>query len=345
MLLIVSKTLLSIYYSLKHKEKDNILFTLTIERMIQMIDILISTKELSSQDLLSWRDKGIGGSDVATICGLNKYKSAVELWMEKRGYSEPKKAGEAAYWGSTLEPIIRNEFSKRTNLKVDTLHSILKNKDFPFMLANVDGIITDTDGTKCIFEAKTASAYKLSEWETEIPEAYMLQIQHYMAVTGYKRTYIAALIGGNTFIYKKVERDNELIEMIIKLEEHFWNCVLSDTPPALDGSAGCSDLLNRLYPIAQHNTIISLPPETKDLISQYNSIKDQEKLCSSAKEEIINKLKSLLGENEKGVLDDISISWKNFSTERLDIKKLKIDYPDIYKRYLIQSTSRRFTIK
>ena len=63
------------------------------------------------------------------------------------------------------------------------------------MLANVDGIALCEDGKKCIFEAKTASAYKAEQWEDDkIPEEYMLQIQHYMAVTGLYCTYIAALI-------------------------------------------------------------------------------------------------------------------------------------------------------
>mgnify|MGYP002508492795 CR=1 FL=1 len=56
----------------------------------------------------------------------------------------------------------------------------------------------------CIFEAKTASAYKAGEWEDTIPDEYQLQIQHYMAVTGYAGAYIAALIGGNTFRWKFV---------------------------------------------------------------------------------------------------------------------------------------------
>ena len=54
----------------------------------------------------------------------------------------------------------------------------------------------------CIFEAKTATAYKAGEWEDTIPDEYQLQIQHYMAVTGYRGAYIAVLIGGNTFRWK-----------------------------------------------------------------------------------------------------------------------------------------------
>lgn len=53
-----------------------------------MVEILTNTKGMTNEEWLEWRNKGIGGSDVATICGLNKYKSALELWMEKLGYKE-----------------------------------------------------------------------------------------------------------------------------------------------------------------------------------------------------------------------------------------------------------------
>ena len=59
----------------------------------------------------------------------------------------------------------------------------------------------------CIFEAKTVSAFKAGEWEDGIPDEYYLQVQHYMAVTGYQGAYVAALIGGNNFRWKLIHRD------------------------------------------------------------------------------------------------------------------------------------------
>lgn len=68
-----------------------------------MSNVLVSTKNMSKSSWLKWRSKGLGGSDAACICGLNKYKSPVELWMEKTGQIKPKEAGEAAYWGTILK--------------------------------------------------------------------------------------------------------------------------------------------------------------------------------------------------------------------------------------------------
>ncbi len=54
-----------------------------------------------------------------------------------------------------------------------------------------------------------------------------------MAVTGYQGAYIAVLIGGNTFKWKFVERDEELISMLVELESDFWNHVQDCIPPPL----------------------------------------------------------------------------------------------------------------
>lgn len=311
-----------------------------------MIDVMVNTKNLTRNEWLDVRKCGIGGSDVAVICGLSKYKSTLQLWMEKTGQLEPEEAGEPAYWGNVMEPIIRNEFANRTGFRVDTINSMLRHPEHTFMLANVDGIVVDKDGRKSILEAKTASAYKTEQWaDDKIPEEYMLQIQHYMAVTGFKSTYVAALIGGNHFIYQKIDRDDELINMIIELEYDFWNSVINNEPPAPDGSESCSNLISRLYPSADSKNKIILPNEALQLVEQFNDAKEHEKYYTEMKDEASNKLKVMLGENETGIINDITVSWKNVTTNRLDTKSFKEEVPEIYDHYVKPSISRRFTIK
>lgn len=309
-----------------------------------MADILVSTINMSTDEWYEWRKKGIGGSDVAAICGISKYKSPVQLWMEKTNQIEPEKAGESAYWGTIMEPIIRQEFTIRTNLKVKIVKAILKHPQYDFMLANLDGIAYDPEHGDCIFEAKTASAFKQVQWEDCIPEEYMLQVQHYMAVTGYKRAYVAALIGGNYFKYKVIQRDEELINMIIRLESNFWKHVKTKTPPSIDGSEASSQLLSKLFPDS-NKMIMELPAEAERLINQYETAKEREKEITEMKDEAVNKLKMLLGENEKGEVNDKTVIWKTVNTEKLDTKKLQSEAPEVYSQYLMKNSFRRFSIK
>lgn len=148
-------------------------------------NILASTENMPYADWLEYRKLGIGGSDASVVCGISRYKSPVELWMEKTNQIPCQEAGEAAYWGTQLEAMVRTEFSKRTGVEVRRVLQLLQSAEHPFMLANLDGVCEHPDLGACVFEAKTASAYKAGEWDDAIPDEYMLQIQHYMAVTGY----------------------------------------------------------------------------------------------------------------------------------------------------------------
>src|SRR5690606_17643309 len=97
---------------------------------------------------------------------------------------------------------------------------------------------------------------------------YIVQVQHYMAVTGAKAWWLAVLIGGQRFVHKRIERDDELIQQLIEIERDFWeNHVLANVPPELDGSPASTELVKRMYPQATLPTI-DLPSQASELIEQ-----------------------------------------------------------------------------
>lgn len=102
--------------------------------------VLMSTENMPYADWLEVRNQGIGGSDASVVCGISRYKSPVELWMEKTDQLPVQEAGEAAYWGTLLETLVRTEFTKRTGIDVSKPSAILQSEEYPFMLANLDGI-------------------------------------------------------------------------------------------------------------------------------------------------------------------------------------------------------------
>ena len=307
--------------------------------------VLVSTENLPYADWLEYRKLGIGGSDASVVCGISRYKSPVELWLDKTGQLPPQEAGEAAYWGTQLEPFVRAEFTKRTGIEVIRRSELLQSEEHFFMLANLDGVCEVPDYGTCIFEAKTASAYKAGEWDDAIPDEYQLQIQHYMAVTGYKAAYIAVLIGGNTFRWKFVERDEELISMLIDLEADFWKHVQDCTPPPLDGSDASAKFLARRFPSSTPKSQITLPDAAADLLSQYDDACEELEIVTERKQRAENLLKEMLGENEVGTSGSHIVTWKSVSQERLDSKTLKAEHPALCKKYTNKTSYRRFTIK
>ncbi|WP_374193853.1 YqaJ viral recombinase family protein [Alkalihalobacillus sp. BA299] len=303
-----------------------------------------STHDMTHEEWLQVRTKGIGGSDASIIAGINKWKSPMGLYLEKVGQSPLEStAGEAAYWGNTLEELVAQEFSKRTGFKIRKRNAILQHPEHSFMLANVDRLIVGVnEGLEC----KTASEYLKKEWENEeIPAAYLLQCQHYMAVTGYQAWWIAVLIGGNKFIYKKVDRDEELISYLIDIEKNFWeNHVMKGVPPEIDGSQASSDLLNALYPNS-YESEIELPEEVSTYLDALEQVNSELKSLDERKKEYENKIKQVIGDNEKGYWKDKTITWKTVKSTRLDNKKFKEEQPDLFQKYAKETSYRRFQIK
>ena len=309
-----------------------------------MANVIVNTENLSYAEWLDYRKTGIGGSDAAVVCGISKYKSPVELWMEKTDRLPYEEAGEAAYWGTQLESVVRAEFTKRTGIEVTMIKQILQSEEYPFMLANLDGVCEHPDLGTCIFEAKTASAYKAAEWEDTIPDEYMLQLQHYMAVMGFNGAYIAVLIGGNTFRWKFIERDEEMISMLIKLESDFWNYIQKDTPPPLDGSEASAKFLAERFSECT-GAKIELPESAAELLTEYDNACEELEIITERKQKAENLLKEMLGNNEIGTSGERVITWKSISQERLDTKTLKAEHHTLYKKYVNKTSYRRFTIK
>lgn len=307
--------------------------------------IIASTKEMSRGDWLNLRTQFIGGSDASIVLGLNKWKTPFELWLEKTGEVIPEEIdNDAIYFGNALENFVAKEFERRSGKKVRRKNQMMKHDEHEFMMANIDREVV---GEKAGLECKTTSAYNLKEWEAEeIPTAYLIQCQHYMAVTGYKTWYIAVLIGGQKFVFKEIERDEELINMIIAAEKEFWEYhVKGENPPALDGSSAAEKYLKERYTESDPGRIVDISKTDNDSIVEMLRIKETIKEMEKEAKAIENRIKNQMEEAELAISKDFTIKWKTVVTNRVDSKRLKAEYPEIYEIVLNASSSRRFEVK
>ena len=308
-------------------------------------NILVETEGLSREEWLRYRKCGIGGSDVAAILGISKWNSATSLWLDKTNQTnEPVEENEAMQWGTIMEPIIRNHFAEVTGKTVVEVKAMLQHPEHPFMLADVDGLTTDDEGNPAILEIKTASEYKRSEWENDIPSYYLTQVQHYLCVTGVQKAYVAVLIGGNSFKVYEVDADAEIQSMLIAVEKDFWNKVQNMIRPEMDGSDAAKNLLDSLYHGGISEEIV-MPDEAIEYVDAYIEACAEEDNAKAKKQEASNHIKEIMGDYDKATCLGHSISWKPVSSERLDSKALKESEPEIYEKYVKKSISRRFTIK
>lgn len=307
-----------------------------------MCKVLVKTNGLSHEDWLRYRKLGIGGSDAGAICGLNPYSTAISVFMDKTSDDTDSFDNEAMRLGRDLEAYVAERFMEATGLKVRRVNAIYYHEDYPHLLANVDRmIISQNIGLEC----KTTNILNADKWkDNNVPAHYQLQCYHYMAVTGAAAWYIAVVIMGKEFKYVRIDRDEEIINNLISIETDFWNNhVLTGVMPSPDGSKAADMIINQYFRNAKHETI-TLHGFTDKLQRRWELSELIDKL-EREKKQLEQEVKLAMADVEVAICDSYEISWKNVVTPKLDVERIKSELPDIYRSYLKDTESRRFTVK
>ena len=203
----------------------------------------------------AWLDErkyGIGASEAASVLGMSKWKSNLELWEEKVGLRQPEDIGDKPYvkYGHDAEPHLRALFAlDHPELKTELVSpfKIVRNDEHPFIFATPDGELEERDtGRKGGLEIKTTEILnpgQWANWKDQIPQQYYCQVCHQMLATGWDFVWLKAQIKWTT---REGEMRLDTREYLIEREEvqddidalrealiEFWHLVETKTRPAL----------------------------------------------------------------------------------------------------------------
>jgi putative phage-type endonuclease len=278
------------------------------------------------------RSQGVGGSEVGTICGLNKWESAFTLWAKKSGkIADQVKQSEPMEWGSRLEAVILDKFvESHPELEVWKDCGTWQKTDEPVFHANPDGIYKREDGSYGVIEIKTA-AYP-DDWEigsqgvlgasSGVPRYYLTQVQHYLRVFGFKEAIVCALFTGNKYREYLIETDEFQQEIDADLVRKFWLSLEQDIAPDWDGSASTYESVRALNP--------ELVDESAEIGELGEALLHAQEAVSAA-ESGLNLIKSMvidiMGDAKKATSDGVVVAarqaGRNGSAPFLVIKKGK----------------------
>ena len=290
------------------------------------------------------RKKMLGGTNASTIEGVNPFSNRVKLWEEKTGVTVPENLSsiEKVRWGMLLEDTIAGEYSTRTGKKVRNVNRTLYHPEHDFIGGHIDRKIENENAG---LEVKAVGLRQSSYWTDGVPIYYEMQVLHYLAITGYDYFDVAALIGGQELRIFTITREGneDRIEKLIKDEVEFWTeYVLKKQPPPPE-TTGETALL---YPVDEVDKVAYLKTSDNYLMNEYHEnnkiIKEKEKRNDAIKTIFQNTMK------DAPILEDSNgervATWKSQTRSSLDQKQLKIDEPELCKKYMKESTFRKFSM-
>lgn len=262
------------------------------------------------------RQLGIGGSDIGVIVGVNKYKTPIELWLEKTGQAKPQIENPKMHWGNVLEDVIAQEYARQTGLEVLDGVNLVDG----IRRGNTDRMVPSA---RKILEIKTAGHFAASEWgeegTDEIPDSYLVQVAWYLSLLDpaeYDSADVPVLIGGQDYRVYSVRRNEELIGQLVEIGERWWrDHVVADIPPQPDGTLDDARARLALYPRDDGEMLISTP-EIDELARQLARAKAQAKAAEEVEEGLSARFKALIGDASGIVGADWRATWKAAKASR-----------------------------
>lgn len=277
------------------------------------------------QDWLTERASAIGASEMAALFGEG-FETPMELYARKIGALPPIDETEAMEVGTLMQSTIATMLERRTSFHVVEAPQteFLRHPDYPFIGCTPDAYVFCEQRGRGIGEWKNVGHYNAAEWKEGLPLRVQVQTQGQMAVTGCEWGVAAALLGGNKFVWRIVERDDKFIAVLIRQCKEFWRRVVERDPPPADGDERTKRALFAMHPDDNGDTV-ALPAEVyESMADEIASLDAAISLAETRKTELQNKIRAALGDATYGVLPDGSgWSWKTQDRAAYEVQASK----------------------
>lgn len=272
----------------------------------------MQTTIISPTDKSHWlelRSKNINSTDISSLFGVNPYQTDFELWHKLKNPKAHEIAeSERMKWGNILEPVIANQAAQRLSLIAEPF------KDYVYIADYKIGSSFDfKTSDNSLLEIKNVDARVFADqWiededDLQAPPHIELQVQHQMLVSGIKRAYIAALVGGNTLKLITRDANTGIQRAILQKAAAFWASIEANNPPKINYEKD-ADFVMSLYDHAEPNKVIKPTALIDKLVSEYNELNAQVKALDTKKDEIKARLLEQIQDAEKVAGDTYTIS-------------------------------------
>ena len=313
----------------------------------------------NEEDWLELRRKGIGGSDIGAIMGINKYSSPLKIYKAKvEGISEDVSGKVAVRKGKDLESLIRANYVapklKELGYTVRPFNHLLINSKFPWLRANLDGIAINDENPEdyqkhIVIEIKVVTEYAEDNWYTgeydNVPASYYAQVQEYMAVTETKKALVCALFERKWEMhYFEVRRNEKFVSELLTTSKRFYDVnMMMGIPPRINLPIDKDEALSMVA------KTVDVPTHADaELTALAIEVKELKKKIKSLEKDVNDKTSEILDRYQKGGRSNsplVKVSVSVISSKKLNTTRLKEEQPGIYEQYSEDSESLRTNIR
>lgn len=259
------------------------------------------------------RKQGVGASEVGAILGLDPHRTALDVWLEKRGMAPERAQSEAATMGHLLEPVVAQRYLlERPSVTLTEGQTVIGEE--PYFLATPDRIAEEM-GHKWLLEIKTRSVYSMDRWgeagTDQIPPEVLCQVLWQQVVTGmHEMAEVAVLIGGNTFRLYQVGYDAEVAASMQEQVRDFWlKNVQKGIEPALKGPSAVPYLRKKWQNVEPE--MLEANAEVEETLKRLALATQMASTAEKMKEEAQVALMAQIGDKSGTIGETGRVSWRH----------------------------------
>lgn len=263
---------------------------------------LILRADAPRDEWLKMRTFGIGGTDIATLMGANKYQTVFEAWQYKMQDQPEENDSEVLWWGQQTEALTVARFETKTGLQTRRAGTYA-NKVRPHHVINVDRLTSD-GGVLEVKDHEPLSDAGKTVLKGTITDHAWNQLQWGMYVTGRSHGWFAAKVGKQTIVLGPFDRDDEHIEKQKVRADWLWGFIKSGEAPPLDYETVTSDELALRFPqVIEPDAMVEandqpIPAMVLDDLERLRILKEQGSVITDEQKQIETRLKAVIGDRE-----------------------------------------------
>lgn len=277
---------------------------------------------------LAQREQDLTSTDIAALFGLSPYKTAFELWHEKKaGQRAAFAENDRMKWGKRLEHTVAmgiaddqgwslRPMKEYVRLEGERIGSsfdfriLSRNPGIACIPANADDGPDDAIlEVKCVDWLAFRDGWTIDEGFIEAPAHIEIQVQHQMLVSGLRRAFIGVMVGGNDIrVIERLADDAVHAGILAKCRE-FWKSIddgIAPDPVMPDDA----DAVIAMHQFAEPGKLFDArkDAEIASLVQQYHQHGQTEKQAGEDRKVIKAEILQRIGDAEKILLDGFSVS-------------------------------------